>query len=65
MAVKHRITINLDDKEYQELVELSKSLDVSLAWLGRRAFSDLLTRHEQDIKQVQANDPVTKIKNYN
>lgn len=45
MSAKNRITINLDDKNYDELTALSEKLDVSLAWLGRRAFSDLLAKY--------------------
>lgn len=45
MSAKNRITINLDDKNYDELTVLSEKLDVSLAWLGRRAFSDLLVKY--------------------
>lgn len=47
MSAKNRITINLDDKNYDELTALSEKLDVSLAWLGRRAFSDLLAKYNE------------------
>jgi len=47
MSAKNRITINLDDKNYDELTVLSEKLDVSLAWLGRRAFSDLLAKYNK------------------
>ena len=47
MATKNRITTNLDEKKYEELTALSKKLDVSLAWLGRRAFSDLLEKYDK------------------
>lgn len=48
MATKSRITINLDENNYLKLIELSNELDVSLAWLGRKAFSDLLTKYSID-----------------
>ena len=48
VATKSRITINLDDNNYQELIELSNELDVSLAWLGRKAFADLLAKYRRD-----------------
>lgn len=50
MSVKNRITINLDESKYQKLIELSNELDVSLAWLGRKAFADLLDKYLRDGK---------------
>lgn len=44
MADKHRITVNLDDDEYQNLQRLALEADRSLAWLGRRAICDLIER---------------------
>lgn len=37
MTAKTRITVSLDDKEYEELVKLSKELDRSLSWIVRQA----------------------------
>lgn len=37
MSVKNRITVNLEDDEYQALQRIAASTDRSLAWLGRRA----------------------------
>ena len=37
MTSKHRITINLDDDEYQALQHVATNMDRSLAWVGRRA----------------------------
>lgn len=48
VATKSRITINLDENYYQELIALSNELDVSLAWLGRKAFTDLLAKYRRD-----------------
>lgn len=48
VATKSRITINLDENNYQELIGLSNELDVSLAWLGRKAFTDLLAKYRRD-----------------
>jgi len=48
VATKSRITINLDENNYQKLIELSNELDVSLAWLGRKAFTDLLAKYRRD-----------------
>tara|TARA_B100000446_G_C10547710_1_gene339062 strand:- start:2977 stop:3186 length:210 start_codon:yes stop_codon:yes gene_type:complete len=48
VVTKSRITINLDENNYRKLIELSNELDVSLAWLGRKAFSDLLAKYRID-----------------
>ena len=52
VATKSRITINLDDNNYQELIELSNELDVSLAWLGRKAFADLFAKYRRDVEDL-------------
>ena len=52
MAAKHRVTINLDDREYGELSALSDKHRVSLAWLGRQAIIDLLERCENEELQL-------------
>ncbi len=44
MAAKNRITINLEDDEYEALLQVSEQQDRSLAWLGRQAISDLLKK---------------------
>lgn len=50
VATKSRITINLDEHNYQELIELANELDVSLAWLGRKAFADLLAKYRTEYR---------------
>ena len=52
MAAKHRVTINLEDREYAELSALSAKHQVSLAWLGRRAIVELLERAETEDLQL-------------
>ena len=52
MAAKHQVTVNLDDREYQELSALSDRHRVSLAWLGRQAIIDLLERCESEGLQL-------------
>ena len=52
MAAKHRVTVNLDDREYRELSALSDRHRVSLAWLGRQAIIDLLERCENEKLQL-------------
>ena len=52
MAATHRVTINLEDREYAELSALSDRHRVSLAWLGRRAIVELLERVETEDLQL-------------
>jgi len=47
MTAKHRITINLDDPEYEALQRIAEGTDRSLAWLGRRAICDFIERRER------------------
>ena len=44
ISAKNRITVNLEDDEYQALQQMATRADRSLAWLGRRAIRDLLQR---------------------
>ncbi len=37
-----RISVSLDDQDYQALREIAESNDVSAAWLVRRAVADFL-----------------------
>ena len=55
MAANHRVTINLEDREYAELSALSDKHRVSLAWLGRRAIIELLERAETEDLQLPLN----------
>ena len=55
MAATHRVTINLEDREYAELATLSDKYRVSLAWLGRRAIVELLERCESEDLQLPLN----------
>lgn len=47
MTVKHRITVNLDDDEYEALQRIAAGTERSLAWLGRRAICDFLEQRER------------------
>ena len=47
MTVKNRISVSLDDKEYQEINELAQEHNVSVAWLGRQGIIRLLEQHKQ------------------
>ena len=57
MAARHRVTINLEDREYAELSALSEKHRVSLAWLGRRAIVELLERSESEGLQLPLDLP--------
>lgn len=47
MSVKHRITVNLEDVEYEALQQIAQGTDRSLAWLGRKAICDFIERHQR------------------
>lgn len=43
-----RLSVSLDDRDYQALRALAKEHDVSTAWLMRRAVSDYLAAAQTD-----------------
>lgn len=47
MSAKHRITVNLEDAEYEALQRIADASDRSLAWLGRKAICDLIESKER------------------
>lgn len=51
MTAKHRVTVNLDDHEYEALSIVARQKRVSLAWLGRQAINELLERYAKDERQ--------------
>lgn len=40
-----RLSVTLDEKEYAELTRLGSSLDLSAAWMIRRAVSEFIARY--------------------
>ena len=60
MAATHRVTVNLEDREYAELSALSDKHRVSLAWLGRQAIIEFLERRESEDLQLPLNLPVER-----
>ena len=52
MTTKHRVTVNLEDREYKRLSGLSDKHRVSLAWLGRLAIIKLLEHYDQEERQL-------------
>lgn len=47
MSAKHRITVTLDDAEYEALQCIADASERSLAWLSRKAICDFLERKER------------------
>lgn len=43
-----RVTVSVDDRDYEQLVALADEHRVSLAWLVRYAVKDFLERYRQD-----------------
>ncbi len=46
-----RITVSLQEIEYEALLSLAERSDVSLSWLTRQAIADFLEKHKN--KQLQ------------
>ena len=47
-TTKHRIAISLDDSEFSELDALADRHDVSLAWIGRQAVLEYISRYRNE-----------------
>lgn len=47
-----RISVSLDDQDYQVLREIADRNDVSAAWIVRRAVSDFLDRNAAEQQGV-------------
>jgi hypothetical protein len=47
-----RVTVSVDDRDYEQLVALAEEHRVSLAWLVRYAVSDFLVRYREDQLQL-------------
>lgn len=45
-----RLSVSLDQSEYAELSKLAASLDLSAAWMIRRAVSEFVARHRDGIE---------------
>jgi predicted transcriptional regulator len=52
VASKHRLSVNLSQNEYQELTALAEKHQVSMAWLGRQAIQEFLSRYRQEELQL-------------
>ena len=47
MAAKNRVTVNLEDEEYEALVDVATRADRSIAWVGRQAIVEFLASQEK------------------
>ena len=47
MAAKNRVTVNLEDGEYEALVDVATRADRSIAWVGRQAIVEFLVSQEK------------------
>ena len=47
-----RVTVSVDERDYEQLSALAEVHRVSLAWLVRYAVSELLERHRHDQLQL-------------
>lgn len=45
-----RLSVTLDEGEYAELTRLGEELDLSAAWMIRRAVSEFVARHRDGIE---------------
>ena len=45
-----RLSVTLDEGEYAELTRLGEELDLSAAWMIRRAVSEFIARHRDGIE---------------
>lgn len=52
MAAKRRISVSLSEQEYAELSVLAEKHRISLAWLGRQAVAEFLTRYRDRALQL-------------
>ena len=43
-----RVTVSVDERDYEQLSSLAENHRVSLAWLVRYAVSDFLARYRED-----------------
>lgn len=44
-----RLSVTLDENDYAELTRIGDELDLSAAWMIRRAVSEFVARHRTDV----------------
>jgi len=52
VASKHRVSVNVSAQEYRELSALAEKHQVSMAWLGRQAIQEFLSRYRHEELQL-------------
>ena len=52
VAMKERLTVNLEAAEFQELQRLARQHNVSMAWLGRRAIAWFLEQQNSSQRDL-------------
>lgn len=60
MASKYRLTVNLSESEYHEMVTIAKANKVSMAWLGRKAIELLLRQKTHGLQLSMLDLQITK-----
>ena len=51
-TTKHRLAVNLDNSDFDELAAMSEKYQVSLAWLGRQAILEFIARYRTEQLQL-------------
>ncbi|MGO7997853.1 CopG family transcriptional regulator [Rhizobium ruizarguesonis] len=60
MSSKNRVSVNLSEEEFSALSQLAERSKLSMAWLGRKAISDLLEQAKDNDAQLPLNLPAGK-----
>jgi hypothetical protein len=55
MTSKSRITVNLSEEEYKGLLAISQKHQISMAWLGRQAITQMLDKYQDNTLQLPLN----------
>ncbi|MCA9469493.1 MAG: ribbon-helix-helix domain-containing protein [Nitrospinota bacterium] len=48
MASKHRVSVQIPEQLYNELLELANKHKVSMAWLGNQAIQEFLAKYRDE-----------------
>ncbi len=51
-TTKRRVSVNLFDDEYTELLAMANKHQVSLGWIGRQAILEFLDHHKDEQLQL-------------
>ena len=53
----YRVSVSVSEREYQEWLALAEKHEVSMAWLGRKAMQDFLSRSRREQLQLPLSLP--------